>query len=72
MNGELRQFILESRFYQGTIEEVARRLPADDAELDAWVAEAVAQSDQKNFMFLIAAAFQRLRPPSTAMIWPVM
>lgn len=61
MNAELRQFITENRFYQATIEEVARRLPPEDAELEAWVAETVAQSDQKNFMFLIAAAFHRER-----------
>ncbi len=76
MNGELRQFITENRFYQGTIEEVARRLPADDAELEAWLAETVAQSEQKNFMFLIAAAFHRERRVSSrhlsggAMLFP--
>lgn len=76
MNGELRQFITANRFYQGSIEAVARRLPADDAELEAWLAETVAQSDQKNFMFLIAAAFHRERRVSSrhlsggAMLFP--
>ena len=56
MRQDIREFIERSRFHLATVQEMAGRLPADDAELDAWVAEAVRENDFKAFMHLLVAA----------------
>ncbi len=62
MSPELRQFIEHSRFHQAAVQELAGRLPAEDAELDGLIAEVVGENDQKAFMFLVVAALSRQRP----------
>ena len=41
---------------------VAEMLPADDVELDGWIAEAVRENDLIAFMYLVLAALSRDRP----------
>jgi hypothetical protein len=62
MNSDLRNFIQEARFHRASVERVAEMLPANDAELDGWIAEAVAGNDLMAFMFLVTAALSRERP----------
>ena len=61
MSPELRQFIDQTRFHQAAVLRVAEMLPADDAELDAWIAETVKDNAQGGFMFLVTAAASRER-----------
>ena len=62
MKPELPQFIEQAQYYQGALRELAGMLPADDAELDALIAETVAASHQKNFVFVVMAALGANRP----------
>ena len=61
MKPELRQFIDQTLVHRGSVERVAEMLPADDAELDALIAETVQQSDVKAFMHVVMAALSRER-----------
>ena len=62
MQAELQQFIELAQYYLGALQELAPRLPADDAELDALIAEAVAAGHQKEFVFVVMAALGANRP----------
>ena len=62
MHTELQQFIEQAQYYLGALQELAPLLPADDAELDALIAEAVAASHQKEFVFVVMAALGANRP----------
>ena len=59
---EIRDFIGRSHYYQGAVRELAGMLPADDAALDALIAETVAASDANEFVFIVMAAFCAGRP----------
>jgi hypothetical protein len=61
MTPELRQFIDEALPHRGSVEGVANMLPANDAALDALIAETVRENDVKAFMHVITAAMSRNR-----------
>jgi hypothetical protein len=61
MNPELRQFIDQALSHRGSVEGVAERLPADDAELDALIGETVQENDVKAFLHVVVAALSRER-----------
>jgi hypothetical protein len=61
MTPELRQFIDEALPHRGSVEGVAKMLPADDAALDALIGETVRENDIKAFMHVITAAMSRDR-----------
>ena len=61
MNPELRQFIEQALPHRGSVEGVAERLPADDAELDALIGETVQENDVKAFLHVVVAALSRER-----------
>ena len=61
MQTELRQFIGQARFYRAEAERLAELLPAEDAALNAIVAETVQAGDQKAFLLVLAAALSRER-----------
>ena len=62
MNPEVRQFIDQAKFNRGAIEQMAAMLPVDDGELDAWVADAVRDTDQMAFLLLVMGALAKHRP----------
>jgi len=62
MQAELQQFIEQAHYYLGALQELAALLPADDAELDALIAEAVTAGHQKEFVFVVMAALGANRP----------
>ena len=62
MQVELQQFIQQAQYYQGALQELATMLPADDAALDALIAEAVTAGHQKEFVFVVMAALGANRP----------
>jgi hypothetical protein len=62
MNPEVRQFIETARFHRASVEQMAGMLPADDAELDSWIAGAVSRNDLMAFMLIVMAALSRERP----------
>jgi len=62
MQPEIKQFIEHSDYYQGAVRDLAKLLPADDAELDALIGETVAASDQRAFIFITIAALEAQRP----------
>jgi hypothetical protein len=62
MNPEIRDFIARSDYYQGAVRELAGLLPAEDAALDALIAETVAESDETEFVFVTMAALGAGRP----------
>src|SRR5215471_3876208 len=62
VNSELRDFISQSGLCRASVERVAQMLPADDAELDNYIAEAVRESDPMAFMLIVYAAFVKGRP----------
>ena len=45
MNSDIRQFIGQAKFHRALVGHMAEMLPADDAELDSWIAEAVHEND---------------------------
>lgn len=59
---ELRQLIYESRFCRPTVRAVAALLPPSDEELDAWLDESIAVSDQILFLNLAVALASLDRP----------
>jgi hypothetical protein len=58
MQTELRQLIERSQYHQGALREVTALLPADDAELDGLVGEAVKAGRQKEFLFVVLSALE--------------
>ena len=62
MSPEIREIIDNDKFYLGSVRAVAERLPADDGELDQWIAEAVSTHDQGALHFLVCAAALIGRP----------
>ena len=61
MSPEMRQFIEQTRFCLTSVQRVAELLPADDAELDALLAETVKENNPKSFLHVIVAALGRER-----------
>src|SRR5215470_2835458 len=61
MNSELRDFISQSGLCRASVERVSEILPADDAELDSYIDEAVRESDSMAFMLIAYAAFAKGR-----------
>ena len=61
MSPELRQFIEQARFCLASVQRVAEMLPADDAELDALIAETVKENNPKSFLHVMVAALGRER-----------
>src|SRR5262249_31383955 len=62
MNSELRDFISQSGLCRDSVERAAEMLPADDAELDSYIDEAVRESNSMAFMLIVYAAFIKGRP----------
>lgn len=58
MSPELRQLIIRSKWHQGAIAAVTALLPADDAELDALIGEAVRGNDIAGFLNVTVAALE--------------
>lgn len=56
MSPELRELIATTRWHKAAVQAAAALLPPDDAELDGWVAEAVASNDEVAFPFIVTAA----------------
>src|SRR5437016_194931 len=47
---------------RASVEQMVGLLPDDDAVLDSWIEEAVRESHQAAFMFLVCAALAKDRP----------
>ena len=62
MNPEIREYIARSDYYRGSVQELGKLLPADDAALDGLIAETVAENDQLAFIFVTMAALCAGRP----------
>lgn len=62
MDPALQQYIKDTPIYRTTVERFADMLPADDAALDALIAEIVKDCDARAFHFVIPAALSRGRP----------
>lgn len=58
MDAELRTLIDHSKFYQGTVREVAKLLPPSDEALSALIAETITAGDQLGFLFAVTAGFE--------------
>src|ERR1019366_2724169 len=56
MQPEIRQLIEQTQFHLPVVHQTMRLLPADDAALDELLAEVVASSDLKAFMYVFVAA----------------
>lgn len=56
MHPRIREIVDQSFFLRKTVVEVSTLLPAGDAELDDWLAQAIADKDSMLFLFLVVAA----------------
>ena len=56
MHPRIREIIDNCKYCQATVSEAGTYLPADDDELDAWIAEAVRNHEQDVFIYLVFAA----------------
>jgi len=65
MHPKIREIIDTSQYCRPTIREIGALLPADDAEYDEWLAEAVRRHDQLEFLYLVAAGMLHERPVSS-------
>jgi hypothetical protein len=65
MHPRIREIIDQCKYCQATIGETAALLPADDAELDGWIAEAVKNHDQDAFIYLVFSAVHAGRKVSS-------
>jgi hypothetical protein len=50
MNPEIREYIARSDYYRGSVQELGKLLLADDAALDALIAETVAENKDPRVM----------------------
>ena len=66
MHPRIREIADHCFFLRKTVEEVASLLPADDAELDDWLSEAVAGREATLFVFLAVAAMHLGRGVASA------
>ena len=57
MSPEIREFIGRSHYCQSAVRELALMLPADETALDALIGEAVARTEDVEFIFLVMAVF---------------
>jgi hypothetical protein len=62
MDPAVREIIDRPRPSLQTMKDIAALLPADDAEVDRWIEEAVNSTDAKGFVFLLLAALGVKRP----------
>jgi hypothetical protein len=62
MKPEVQDFTDQAAWCRASVESVAEMLPADDAELDTWIAETTRDINSLGFMFLVYAALSRDRP----------
>jgi hypothetical protein len=62
MDPAVREIIYRPRPSLQTMKDIAALLPADDAEVDRWIEEAVNNTDPKSFVFLLLAALGVKRP----------
>ncbi len=56
MDAQLRTLLDQSKFYKGTVQQVAKLLPPSDDALQIVIAELIAASDQLGFLFVTVAA----------------
>jgi hypothetical protein len=69
---ELRELIATKPYYHEGLREVASKLPADDAELHQWLADAAAAMDENTFVILFAAAAMAERKLQPSLLTAVM
>ena len=62
MTPQVRSFIEKNKIYKASVQELGTMLPAEDAELDAWIAAAIADSIPIDCLFLMLAAQCSGRP----------
>jgi len=62
MKPEVRALIKQGGLCRSTVEQVAAMLPADDLELDRWIAEAIRDNDSIGTHAVIFAALNQGRP----------
>ena len=65
MHPRIREIIDNSKYCQAAVSEVGTLLPADDAELDQWIAEVVRNHDQGGFVYLVFSALHLERKVSS-------
>lgn len=61
MNAELRQFIERSDIDRESVQQLQTLLPADHAELDGWLTDAIENNAARGFTFLTLAAITAKR-----------
>jgi hypothetical protein len=62
MNAELREHIRGGTCDLKSFRRIQELLPADDRELDLWIAESLEQTTNNEFGFLVIAPFGSDRP----------
>ena len=62
MNPEVRALIKQAGLSRSIVEQVAEMLPADDLELDRWIAESIQENDSIRAHVVIFAALLKGRP----------